>query len=36
MEKNMFDRFIGICGGMVVYLLGGWDIALITLAVLWY
>lgn len=32
-KKNMFDSIIGVCGGIVTYLLGGWDIALITLAV---
>lgn len=31
--KNNFDLLVGICGGIVTYLLGGWDIALITLAV---
>ena len=29
----MFDTIVGICGGIVTYLLGGWDNALITLAV---
>ena len=29
----MYDTIIGVCGGIVTYLLGGWDIALITLAV---
>lgn len=33
MKKNMYDTIIGVCGGIVTYLLGGWDIALITLAV---
>lgn len=33
MKKNMCDTIIGVCGGIVTYLLGGWDIALITLAV---
>lgn len=32
-KKTMFDTIVGICGGVVTYLLGGWDIALITLAV---
>lgn len=31
--KNNFDLLVGLCGGIVTYLLGGWDIALITLAV---
>lgn len=33
MKKNMYGTIIGVCGGIVTYLLGGWDIALITLAV---
>ena len=32
-KKTMFDTIVGVCGGIVTYLLGGWDIALITLAV---
>lgn len=32
-KKNLFDINIGVCGGIVTYLLGGWDIALITLTV---
>lgn len=33
MNKNVFDSIVGVCGGIITYLLGGWDIALITLAV---
>lgn len=33
MNKNVFDGIVGVCGGIITYLLGGWDIALITLAV---
>lgn len=32
-NKTTFDTIVGICGGTVTYILGGWDIALITLAV---
>ena len=28
MKKNIYDTIIGVCGGIVTYLLGGWDIAL--------
>lgn len=31
--KNNFDAITGVVGGIATYLLGGWDIALITLAV---
>ena len=31
--KNNFELVTGIFGGVVTYVLGGWDIALITLAV---
>lgn len=31
--KTNFDTLVGVCGGIVTYLLGGWDIAMITLAV---
>lgn len=23
-KKNIFDSIIGVCGGIVTYLLGGW------------
>ena len=31
-KKTMFDTIVGVCGGTITYLLGGWDITLITLA----
>lgn len=31
--RTNFDTLVGVCGGIVTYLLGGWDIAMITLAV---
>lgn len=33
MNKNVFDSIVGVFGGIITFLLGGWDIALITLAV---
>nr|DAF09947.1 MAG TPA: holin [Caudoviricetes sp.] len=30
--KNNFDAIVGVVGGIATYLLGGWDIAMITLA----
>lgn len=32
-NKKLFDTIVGVLGGIFSYLLGGWDIALITLAV---
>lgn len=32
-NKKLFDTIVGVWGGIISYLLGGWDIALITLAV---
>lgn len=31
--KNNFDSIVGVAGGIATYLLGGWDIAMITLAI---
>lgn len=30
--KNNFDAIVGVAGGIATYLLGGWDIAMVTLA----
>lgn len=32
-NKKIIDTLTGVIGGVITYLLGGWDIALVTLAV---